>query len=584
MEYRVLNTKNDKFTTPPVISLDTEYSELNIKKAKLLSISIGVSPDLTYILKEFGLVRDFLKNAEVIFTWNGTVDAYMLDSAGYSFPRERMLDGMLMEHLIDERVSHSLGDYALRSFNDSYKEEFWEKYKSYQEAPEDEANEYEMRDGCYTFIAGTQYLKQLSNQLELVRHVHRLQWALFDTEIKGIKVNKDLIIQTKQTMSKQINEYLPRLREEYHDAITVWELDKWKTELGKRSTDNGRSRVQRPEFSFASGQQVSWLLYDCLEYTSEEKTKKGNPSTSYETLKGISIDHPELKTLVDYKEAKAVYSTFVEGMLDRVEEDNRIYPGFFVNGTTTGRISHNNPNMGNLPTDGVIRNFFIPDEGNCIIGADYSQLEVVIEANLTQDKQLLRIINEGASKHDITAEGLGIDRNSAKTLNFALQYGAGAKKVSKILGLSFKDSEDIFRRYWELYSGVKALKDITTKEVQDKGQVTNLFGRTRHFDEPENHFEAGKQERQAYNFLIQGVGADMMNMAAYLIQEDALKSGWGRLWFSVHDEAVAECKNDLVEQAIDAIVKSMDIPNDYLKLVYRVQVKTYGPFDCWRKA
>src|ERR1044072_8832817 len=102
---------------------------------------------------------------------------------------------------------------------------------------------------------------------------------------------------------------------------------------------------------------------------------------------------PEIQVLADYKETKSLYGTFVEGMLDQVD-GGRIYPRFNVNGTTTGRLSHSGPNMANLPRDGVIRNFFIPDDGNSIIGADYSQLEVVVEANLTEDKSLLKIILE----------------------------------------------------------------------------------------------------------------------------------------------------------------------------------------------
>lgn len=583
MEYRVISKPQSGLVFPKIISLDTEYSEQDIKKAELLSISIGVSPDLTYILESFKAVRPFLEAADAIFTWNGVVDSYMLTKSGFPFPKQKMIDAMLMEHLVNERLDHGLGDFALREYNDNYKTEFWSRHNRYQDSAKEDAYDYEMRDGCYTYRAGVKYSKDLASRWPLVEHAHKLQWALFDTEVHGLKVNVDLLTRTRDTMKAEIEGYAPLLRSEYGEYVNLWELKKWREEIAKRVTDRGKSGVRRPEFNFASDAQQRWLIYDAMECPVHETTKKGSPKTDYDTLSKLVTDYPGLSTLAKYKETKAVYSTFVEGMLERVQ-DGRIYPSFYINGTTTGRISHANPNMGNLPRDGVIRNFFIPEEGNAIVGADYSQLEVVIEANLTEDRQLLKIILEGASKHDITAQGLGIPRDSAKTLNFALQYGAGVHKISKLLGVSTKEAGDIFKRYWELYAGVYTLKEKTCKELKEKGEVTNIFGRTRHFDKPKNEFEKAKQERQAYNHLIQGPGSDMMNMAAYEISGLASKNGWGRLWFTVHDEAVTECKKALVERAKADIVLAMGIPNQYLNLKYPVDCKLYGPLDCWGKA
>lgn len=584
MRYKVLGSTGYSVDLPDIISLDTEYSEKNVRRANLLSISIGATPDMTYILDQFEQVQKFIDHAKIIFTWNGVVDAYILEKSGFKFPRGKMIDAMLLEHLIDERLDHGLGDFALRECNDNYKAEFWGRYDRYQDAPKEEALEYEMKDGVYTYRAGIKYLDQLSNRRPLIEHVHKLQWALFDTEMSGIQVNKPLIEKTKLDMSESISSYLIKLKEEYHEYCQLWELQEWSKQLSKRKSHAGKLKVPRPTFSFASDTQLRWLVYDAMACPILEKTKKGSPKTDSDTLRILAKENPALGTLVEYKDTKALYATFVEGMLGRVEEDNRIYPSFYINGTTTGRISHSNPNMGNLPREGVIRNFFVPDRDNVIVGADYSQLEVVVEANLTDDPQLLRIINEGASKHDITASGLGLSRDSAKTLNFALQYGAGAKKVSSILNIPYQDAQDIFQRYWELYSGVKALKDDTAETIKRQGWVMNLFGRVRHFCPPQNEYDGFKQERQAYNFLIQGVGADMTNMATYRIAEYLKSKGIGRLWFSVHDEIVCEVKKELAEEAKAAIVRLMEEVNDYVKFKYRVSAKSYGPLPYWNKS
>lgn len=582
LNYQVITTPTD-IQLPAVVSLDTEYSELNIRRAELLSVVIGVSEEFSYIFRCFKDLQALLGTVSVVFTWNGVVDWYMLWKAGIQLDRNKIKDAMLMEHLVDERLDHGLGDYAKREFNDSYKMKFWDTYETYGVASDTDSYEYEAKDGCYTYHAGMKYSKLLESKQNLVGHVHRLQWALFDTEVQGIRVDVDLLKQTKSDTEVKIKSYLSRLRKRFHEYCTLWELQTWKKHIDTRTTDKGKALTSRPEFSFQSDSQIQWLVYDALEAPVIEKTPKGNPSTSLETLQTLSEDVEDLREVVEYKTVKSLYAVFMDGLLKRVE-DGRIYPSFYINGTSTGRISHSNPNMGNLPKDGVIRNFFIPDEGGVVIGADYSQLEVVVEANLTEDAQLLKIILEGASKHDITAQGLGIPRDQAKTLNFALQYGAGEKKISKILGVSFETAKDIFRRYWELYSGVKILREKTFKELKETNQVTNLFGRIRHFPQPRNNFEEAKYQRQAYNHLIQGVGADITNMATYLVSDELKSRGLGRVWFSVHDELVCEIGSSHVFEAEEVLSRNMGVPNVYLKFKYPVKSKFYGPLPCWAKS
>lgn len=497
-----------------------------------------------------------------------------------------------MHHLIDETLPHDLGSRVLGQpevsghNRDNYKAEFWDKYKNFEDAPEDEALEYQCKDGIYTYRLGMAdiMLFKSSEKTELYEHIRKLSASLLETELNGLCVNTELIIKTEEDLRRRIEEFLPKLQEEFKDAITVWELNRWTEDIQKKSSLKGKQSVKRPVFSFASDKQVCWLVYEYLGLPITDVTAKKNPSTSYETLKRLSESHPGIRTLVDYKETKSLYSTFVLGMLERVE-NGKIYPHFNVSGTDTGRLSHSNPNMGNLPTDGVIRNFFIPSNGNVFIGADYTQLEVVIEANLTNDPNLLKIINEGVSKHDITANGLGIDRNAAKTLNFALQYGAGEGKVAKILGCSRQEAEDVYKRYWELYSGVHTLKEETNKTIEETGQITNAAGRTRHFPKPKNKYEGFKQQRQAYNFLIQGLAAECCNRAFYRIADLLKQHGLGRALFSVHDEIVIEVQDDpqLIEHFKTALVRIMENVSLEFNFKYPLKSKPYGPLNFWTK-
>lgn len=594
MEFKRITTEREAAPKlrhlPKVVALDLEFEcqktprgDLDTSTAKLISIVIG-NADIAYSfpVELLDVVWKALERCRLIFTQFFSTDARVLKKYGKDLLTLPFIDDCLLDHLIDENVEHNLGSMVLRRYGDNYKEEFWSKYKNIEDAPEDERLEYESKDAIYQYRLGRDYMDELRGKEALIEHVHNLARALYETEVRGVKVDVELIRQTKKTMSTEIEQYIPKLEREFRDHCALWELEKWNDEISKRKTEKGRLQVSRPKFSFASSTQIQWLVYDALQCPVMGKTKKGSPSTDYETLETLSKDHPELKTLVEYKGAKTLYSTFVEGMLDRVI-DSRIYPRFNVNGTTTGRISHSNPNLGNIPKDGPIRGFFIPDDGRVLIGADFSQLEVIVEANLTKDPNLIRIINEGVSKHDITAEGLRISREAAKTLNFALQYGAGVHKVSKLLNCSYSAAQDTFDRYWKLYSGVKILKDQTSANLERDNSVTNLFGRTRHFPKPQNDFEKGKQERQAYNFLIQGVGADLCNRAFYEYYDNLRSTGRGESLWSVHDEILAQVKPEYAEEEKQTLVKTMTDLTEFIGFEFPLQAVAYGPLKVWAK-
>lgn len=567
---------------PEVIAIDTEYIKGNPRTTTLLSVIIAdgerawaVSPSLLP-----GLTPT-LKSRKLIFLQDyNHCDTVILLKNGCDLRETNTHNLIDMHHLIDENAEHDLGSRVLDTFGDDYKRTFWDKYKNYEDATEDEALEYACKDAIYTYRLGIKDISNISNQ-ELYRHVRNLSKALLETELNGVRINHSLMEETSKDTIHKIEAIKVRLREEFKDETEIWELQEWEKQISKLKSDAGRLRVQRPTFSFDSAKQVSWLVYDALGCEPNVKTKGGTPSTSFETLQEISRGSKRLELLVEFKDVKAVYSTFIEGMLERVD-NGFIYPHFNVSGTTTGRISHSDPNLGNLPTTGVVRNFFIPREGMVFIGADYSQLEVVVEANLTDDPALLKIINEGVSKHDITAEGLQIDRGNAKTLNFALQYGAGSGKVATILGVSKQEAEDIYRRYWELYSGVQALKEKVNQEIKETGQITNRAGRVRHFPKTNSKFEVFKQQRQAYNFLIQGVAGEACNRAFYRLHEFGKEVGF-RTLFSVHDEILVECYphyQDLVKKTIVEIMQ--DVSKDF-NFKYPLKAVPYGPLSCWGK-
>lgn len=492
-------------------------------------------------------------------------------------------DTLLIGHLLDEnRESNSLDSYVKEYWNDNYKEEFWKTYKTYEEAPTPAAQEYGAKDIYYTGRLYRKFKVRANEQNipnSLITHVHRLQYSLLRTEIEGIKVDLEYITTLGVGLKGRIEQLKPEMRSLVADEITLVELEKWSEEIEKRKTDKGKAKVQRPEFSFDSRKQLQELLYNHLEIPEQYNEKTKRVSVDDASLEKIRESHPIISQIQEYRGLQKVYGTYIEGTLEKVRNE-RIYPGFNVSGTKTGRISHNNPNLGQLPKSGGVRGIYVPNDGCVFISADYSQLEVCLEANLTGDENLARIFQEGLSKHDITATELGISRDQAKTLNFALQYWASHFKVAKLLSVSEKEAYEIWNNYWKIYSGPKKLKARTDGMVNRGEDIVTVFGRKRRFERRKRQ-PWDSDYRQAYNFLIQSTGADITSRAFYDIADYLQLSGYGRALFSVHDEILIECRKEEVEVCEQSLLQCMENVGSEIDLKIPLKAESSGPMERW---
>lgn len=491
-------------------------------------------------------------------------------------------DTLILSHLLDENGEHGLGALVKRYFNDDYKEEFWSKYKKAEDAPKDALAEYNARDVRYTLLLYISIREKLSDDRipeQLVYHVHSLQRSLLETEIAGIAVDRDYLMQKGLELKTTIEALLPKMRACVADEISLIETNEWLKQINLRKTDVGRARVKRPEFSFDSSKQLLELLYEQLKLPKQYNEKSKNLSVDYDSLEKIKDKHPVIGYIQEYREAQKIYGTYIEGTLDRMVE-GRIYPSFNVAGTATGRISHSNPNMGNLPRAGGIRGMFIPDPGHVFISADFSQLEVCLSAHFTRDTNLLRIVNEGASQHDITAAALNIPRNTAKTVNFAMQYGCSHFKVSKTLGVSEAEGKKAYDKYWETYQGQKRVMDECGSKVDNGEPIISPFGRRRRFEvRQRNSWDSAY--RQAWNALVQGTGSDCTSRAFYLADLKLRNRSLGRALFTVHDEIICQVKKEAAEEAQKILLDTMSSVGVELGLTVALRAEGSGACERW---
>jgi DNA polymerase-1 len=332
------------------------------------------------------------------------------------------------------------------------------------------------------------------------------------------------------------------------------------------------------EFNFNSGNQLKELLYDVLELPPQinEKTKK--PSTDAKALEEIEDLHPIVPMLVKNQKLEKVYTSFIMGTTERMV-DGRVHPKFNVAGTVTGRISSSDPNLQQLPRDGGVRGIFTPDAGYCFISADYSALEVYVSASLTSDKNLLKIIHGNVSMHDITKEALGIDRDMAKKINFALQYGAQAQKIASILNCSLKEAKEKYDKYWETYSGQAEKMKECAFNVDNGIKMFNSFGRGRMPDVQKSGIN--KAYRQMWNSCVQGLGSDITTTAFVNVDSDLRSLGIGRGLFTVHDELIGMVRKESFEQAKEIFLNRMIEAGRIAKLAVDLKAEVSGPMDRW---
>ena len=221
-------------------------------------------------------------------------------------------------------------------------------------------------------------------------------------------------------------------------------------------------------------------------------------------------------------------STYVDALPQLVGKDGRVHTSFNQAVAATGRLSSSDPNLQNIPIrteqGRVIRKAFVADEGNVLISADYSQVELRILAHITQDETLIETFRRGADIHRATASKIfnipedqvtADQRRAMKTINFGVLYGMSAFRLSNELSIPTGQAKDFIEAYFARYPKIQEYLDRTLEEARSTGKVTTLFGRVRYIPEIHNRSFTvrGNAERMATNAPIQGTAADLLKLA-----------------------------------------------------------------------
>ena len=329
------------------------------------------------------------------------------------------------------------------------------------------------------------------------------------------------------------------------------------------------------EFNVNSPKQLGEVLFEKLGLPVIKKTKTGY-STNAEVLEQLRDAHPIIEKIMSYRIWTKLKSTYLDGIIPLINPNtHRIHTSFNQTVTATGRLSSSDPNLQNIPVrreEGKkIRQLFEPGEGyDYLLSADYSQIELRVLADMSQDKSFIKAFKENEDIHARTAaEVFGVDikevtpqlRRSAKAVNFGIVYGISDYGLSQDLKITRKEAAGYIESYFEKCPGVKAFIDKTVADAHTKGYVQTAFGRRRDLPaiNSSNYMQRMLAERMAMNTPIQGTAADIIKVAMIrahkMIKKAGLKS---RILLQVHDELVLEVTEAELAQVKGILKESME--------------------------
>lgn len=326
-------------------------------------------------------------------------------------------------------------------------------------------------------------------------------------------------------------------------------------------------------FNLNSPKQLGKAFFEDLGLPHGKKTKSGY-STSADVLEKLRPLYPVVDDLLQYRTLAKLKSTYCDGLLKVVGDDNRIHSSFNQTETRTGRISSTEPNLQNIPVRSELgrelRRFFIAKEGYTLCDADYSQIELRVLAALSGDPTMTKAFKEEEDIHRITAaQVFGVAENDvsplmrsrAKAVNFGIVYGIGAHSLSEDIGSTYGEAKQYIESYLAHYSSVKNYMDQLIENAKEKGYSETLFGRRRPLPElrSSNGMMRAFGERVARNMPIQGTAADIIKIAMIRVhkrlQEENLKA---RLILQVHDELIVEAPKEESQKVATLLQEEME--------------------------
>lgn len=483
--------------------------------------------------------NDFFVNQNSKIAHNAKDDIVLLKRKGVDI-NNIVFDTMIGGYIINSSMdNYEYNELAADFLNESYPSEEEVLGKGKKKKALDDLNDNEFAEFCgrmcdisYRAYSVIDNKLMENNQQDLYYKIELpLIYVLAGMELAGMGVDRQGLIDYGKSLDSKIEELTKDI---------FW--------------------LAGEEFNINSPKQLSYILFEKLGLKGGKKTKTGW-STSADILEKLKDKDEIVGKVLEYRSYTKLKSTYADGLLAVLKEDNRIYSTFNQTITTTGRISSTEPNLQNIPVrielGRQLRRVFVPKEDCVYIDADYSQIELRVLAHLAGDEILINAFKENQDIHAITAsqvfnvpfeEVTPLQRRNAKAVNFGIIYGIGAFSLSQDLGITKKEADAYIESYFEKYPKIKAFIDGCVDFAKTNGYGITMFNRRRYIPEitSSNFIQRSFGERVAMNMPVQGTAADIIKIAMVKVYNRMKKEGLkSKLVLQVHDELLIEAyKNE----------------------------------------
>jgi DNA polymerase-1 len=573
-----------------IISFDTETTGIDAHQAELVGLSFSVIAGEAYYVP---ISADQEKAKNTVHKFKELLEDKSITKVGQNIKYDMTMmkwygvevagplyDTMITHYLCEPDLRHKL-DYLTESYLD-YKmvpiEELIGKggknQLSMRDVDVEKVKEYASEDADLT-LQLMPVMKKMMAENELNELYHKIEEPLIrvlcDLEYEGIRIDAGFL----NDYSKELDKLIINKEQEIYRNAGV-------------------------HFNISSPKQVGEVLFDRLKVPYRwKKTASGQYSTDFDKLTELAGEHIVIDTILEYRKFSKLKSTYVDALPTMINpRTGRVHSNFNQARAATGRLSSENPNLQNIPIKDEagreIRKAFIPrTEEYVLLAADYSQIELRIIAEISNDKSMLDAFIAGNDFHKATASkvyGVPYDevtseqRRNAKTVNFSITYGAGATNLMRQLNISRKEAQELIQSYFREFSGLKNYMDETVKSARELGYVKTLLGRRRNLRDinSRNSLTASNAERIAINTPIQGTAADMIKIAMInihqIFRENNLKS---KMVLQVHDELVFDVYKPELDQVKSIIEDKMKNAIPTLKVPIIVEM---GVGNNWLEA
>ena len=562
----------EKLNKCSAFAIDTETSSLDTMTADLLGISLSCEEgegcyipiqhsyegmpeqlSLAVVVKILGAAIS--TNQTKLVGQNLKFDLPILNRHGIQV-KEFLGDTMLMSYVLNSTgTRHGLDKMAMHYLQ--YQPMKYEevagsasKQINFAQVEIPTATFYAAEDADITFRLFNLLDQRLQKEPKLINLLHTLEYpmlkSLIKVETNGAKIN-----------AKMLADYSSEL------GIKIDQLSKTAFKMAGE------------EFNMDSPKQLVEILYNKLELPVLKKTPKGQPSTNEDTLQRLAEEYELPKVIIKYRGLAKLKSTYTDSLINiQHPNTNRIHTSYQQAVTSTGRLSSTEPNLQNIPIKTAegrkIREAFIAEEGNILISADYSQIELRIMAHLSGDKNLTYAFNNNIDVHSATAAEIfnvpleavtSEHRRSAKAINFGLIYGMSAFGLTRQLGIARHEAQAYLDTYFERYTGVREYMDSTKELAKKNLYVETILGRKLHVAEinASNGLRRQAAERAAINAPLQGSAADIIKKAMidvdHWIGDDNPDI---KMIMQVHDELIFEVKKGFATEALEQVTSLME--------------------------